>query len=116
MLQHQIETMRSVVDRALLRIHPPAELIILQEHADFLGVKYDLPKRKELSAIEAMQRQAAKAMLPGGKPYGPLIRVKLDRLYVALRNAKGVNHPEYRSREDQTQDENYSQASAETEN
>lgn len=104
MLQQQVEKMRSAVFELTLQPNPPRIVLVLEEQADFLGVKRTpRPTRED----EEHERNVIKAM-PRGKPYGKLTGVKLENLYLALKDAKGVNHPNYQPRETESETANYS--------
>ena len=104
MLQQQVESMRRTVFRLAMQAVPPATVLILKEQADFIGVKtMKRPKKEE----EEHERSVLRS-LPRGKPYGKLVCVKLEILYSALKDAKGVNHPDYQPRETESATTNHS--------
>lgn len=57
--------------------------MILQDHAEYLGVK-PLPRDPTADSVD-------RSRIPAGKSMPNLCRVKLVELFVALKNAKGVD-------------------------
>ena len=102
MLQHQVDDMRNACSRIALRRRPPVVVRILTEQATFLGVKCLEPAEP--------RNPDYKKWTPPGTQVGPFSRVRFSDLYVATRNAVGVNHPDYQAgREVQTSDPDHSE-------
>jgi hypothetical protein len=98
--QHVVD-MQKTVDRIMLRPVRPSTVMILKEHAEHLGI----PFKKSKSLYEDGDW---KPPLPAGNYYGELVTVKFVHLFSAVRNAKGVDHPEYDSdRKTEITDENH---------
>ena len=104
MLQQHVESMRRTVFRLTMQAVPPATVLILQEQAEFIGV----PTTKRPKSEEEEHERSVIKSLPRGKPYGKLVCVKLEHLYLAIKDAKGVNHPDYQPRKTESETANYS--------
>ena len=86
MLQYQVDSMRTSINRLLLRIVPPKSVGILKDHAKYLGVPYQ--------ASTPVSEPGLSKRVPRGVNHGSVVMVKLEHLYLALRAAKGVDSKE----------------------
>lgn len=85
MLSFQVRDMQKTIQKLLNRKRPPIEVMILKGHADYLGVAYTRGPKAD---------RPESWMLDEGKPLGQVVRVKVADLFVALKDAKGVDEQE----------------------
>lgn len=83
MLGFQVRDMRRTIGKLLNQKRPPTSVMILQGHAEYLGVT-PLPRNPN-PAKDDYQVDL------DGKKYGPLCKVETSKLLVALQTAKGVD-------------------------
>lgn len=83
MLSFQVRQMQRAINRLVSLNRPPESVMILQDHAEYLGVK-PLPRDPVADVVD-------RSNIPAGKPVPNLCKVRLVELFVALKNAKGVD-------------------------
>ena len=83
MLGFQVRDMRKTIGKLLNQKKPPVSVMILQGHADYLGVT-PLPRNSKPDSDDHQVDL-------DGKKYGPLCKVETASLFVALQTAKGVD-------------------------
>ncbi len=82
MFSYQINSMRNTIDRQLTGRHPPQRVGILREHAEFLGVSFEYAERVN---------EVRPSGLVAGVPYGSVVMVRLQDLFLALKTAVGID-------------------------
>lgn len=83
MFAYQIRSMRATINRLLKQRRPPSQVGILLEHATYLKCKFHFAKSVRPEGLER------EPLL--GKPFGSMVMVRLQDIYQALKNAKGID-------------------------
>ncbi len=75
--------MRATIGKLLKQHTPPTEVGVMREHAEYLGCKYH-------GAPSIKPKGFTGGIVPG-KQIGGVVMVRLQDIYKALKNAKGID-------------------------